>query len=207
MGRVRYLIFYLLTGLVASLCHVAMNLHGPGSMIPCLGASGAISGVMGAYLALCPSRRVHVLFVRVVTVVPGYMAVGLWFLFQLINGLGLLGGGSAEHGVAYSAHIGGFVAGVVLAKLFVIGRGYTPPPTPDPAGPSRIEPRQGDRRYPGARVPWTRLSLSRRLAGVLPPRPRGGSGRATPSLSRRLAGVLPPRPRLCGGEVAALRRG
>ena len=120
MGRVRYLIFYLLTGLIASLCHVAMNLHGPGSMIPCLGASGAISGVMGAYLALCPSRRVHVLFVRVVTVVPGYMAVGLWFLFQLINGLGLLGGGSAEHGVAYSAHIGGFVAGVVLAKLFVI---------------------------------------------------------------------------------------
>ena len=132
MGRVRYLIFYLLTGLIASLCHVVMNLHGPGSLIPSLGASGAISGVMGAYLALCPSRRVHVLFVRVVTVVPGYMAVGLWFLFQLINGLGLLGGGSAEHGVAYAAHIGGFVAGVVLAKLFVLGRSYTPPPTPDP---------------------------------------------------------------------------
>ncbi len=122
MGHVRYLIFYLLTGLVASLSHVAMNLHGPGSMIPSLGASGAISGVMGAYLALCPSRRVRVLLLRVVTDVPGYMAVGLWFLFQLVAGLGLLGGGSGETGVAYAAHIGGFVAGVILAKPFVIGR-------------------------------------------------------------------------------------
>ena len=69
-----------------------------------------------------------------VTEVPGYMAVGLWFLFQLISGLGLLGGGTTEHGVAYAAHIGGFVAGVILAKLFVLGRGYTPPPTPDPRG-------------------------------------------------------------------------
>jgi membrane associated rhomboid family serine protease len=130
MGRIRYLVFYLLTGLIASLCHVAMNLHGPGSMIPSLGASGAISGVMGAYLALCPSRRVRVLLVRVVTEVPGYMAVGLWFLFQLVSGMGLLGGGSMQHGVAYAAHIGGFVAGVVLAKLFVLGRGDSPPATP-----------------------------------------------------------------------------
>ncbi len=123
MGHVRYLIFYLVTGLVASLSHVAMNLHGPGSMIPSLGASGAISGVMGAYLAFFPSRRVRVLMMRVVADVPGYMAVGLWFLFQLVAGLGLLGGGSAETGVAYAAHIGGFVAGVILAKPFVLGRG------------------------------------------------------------------------------------
>ena len=122
MGHVRYVIFYLVTGFVASLSHVLMNLHGPGSLIPSLGASGAISGVMGAYLALCPSRRVRVLMLRVVTEVPGYMAVGLWFLFQLISGLGLLGGGTMEHGVAYAAHIGGFVTGVILAKLFVLGR-------------------------------------------------------------------------------------
>jgi membrane associated rhomboid family serine protease len=121
MGHARYLIFYLLTGLIASLSHVAMNLHGPGSEIPSLGASGAISGVMGAYLALCPSRQVRVLLLRVITVVPGYMAVGLWFLFQLVAGLGIFGGG-AEHGVAYAAHIGGFVAGVILAKPFVMGR-------------------------------------------------------------------------------------
>ena len=122
MGHARYLAFYLLTGIIASLSHVALNLHGPSSLIPSLGASGAISGVMGAYLALCPSRRVQVLMLRMVTVIPGYMAVGLWFLFQLISGLGLLGGGSQESGVAYAAHIGGFVAGVVLAKPFVLGR-------------------------------------------------------------------------------------
>jgi membrane associated rhomboid family serine protease len=122
MGHVRYLIFYLLTGLIASLSHVMMNLHGPGSLIPSLGASGAISGVMGAYLALCPSRQVRVIMLRVMTVIPGYMAVGLWFLFQLVSGLGLLGGGSENEGVAYAAHIGGFVAGVVLAQPFTWGR-------------------------------------------------------------------------------------
>jgi membrane associated rhomboid family serine protease len=77
---------------------------------------------MGAYLVLCPSRQVRVIMMRVVTVVPGFVAVGLWFLFQLISGLGLLGGGSQEGGVAYAAHIGGFLAGVALAKPFAIGR-------------------------------------------------------------------------------------
>lgn len=121
MGHVRYLIFYLLTGIIASLSHVMMNLHGPSSLVPSLGASGAISGVMGAYLALCPSRQVRVIMLRVVTIIPGYMAVGLWFLFQLVSGLGLLGGGSEGDGVAYAAHIGGFAAGVVLAHLFAFG--------------------------------------------------------------------------------------
>jgi membrane associated rhomboid family serine protease len=122
MGHPRYLSFYLLTGLAASMSHVRMNLYGPGSMIPSLGASGAISGVMGAYLALCPNRRVRVVLLRIVTVIPGYMAVGLWFLFQLIRGIGSPGGGSQESGVADAAHIGGFVEGVFLAKPFVIGR-------------------------------------------------------------------------------------
>jgi membrane associated rhomboid family serine protease len=132
MGRIRYTIFYLLTGLIASLSHVLMNLRGDGSLVPSLGASGAISGVMGAYLALCPGRQVRVLLMRMVTVVPAYMAVGLWFLFQLISGLGWLGG--SEGGVAYAAHIGGFVAGVILAKVFVIGRPrFDPPATIPPA--------------------------------------------------------------------------
>jgi membrane associated rhomboid family serine protease len=125
MGHGRYLAFYLLTGIIASLSHVVMNLNGPSSLIPSLGASGAISGVMGAYLALCPSRRVQVLMLRVVTEIPGYMAVGLWFLFQLVSGMGLLGGGSEGDGVAYAAHVGGFVAGVLLARPFLFGREQT----------------------------------------------------------------------------------
>ncbi|GAG34523.1 unnamed protein product, partial [marine sediment metagenome] len=116
LGRVRYLLFYLLCGIVASLAHVLPNMTGPSAMIPSLGASGAISGVMGAYLLLHPRRRVTVLLVRVVTQVPGFVAVGLWFLFQIISSLGALGG--AGGGVAYGAHIGGFIAGVVLAKPF-----------------------------------------------------------------------------------------
>jgi membrane associated rhomboid family serine protease len=120
MGHPRYAAFYLLTGIVASLCHVFMNMRGEASLVPSLGASGAISGVMGAYLVLNPKRRVQVLLLRVVTVVPGYVAVGLWFLFQLVSGLGILGG-AQEGGVAYAAHVGGFLAGVALAKPFRLG--------------------------------------------------------------------------------------
>ena len=121
MGHPRYAAFYLLCGIIASLSHVFMNMNGPNSMVPSLGASGAISGVMGAYLVLYPTRRVQVIMMRVMTVIPGYVAVGLWFLFQLISGLGLLGG-EAEGGVAYAAHIGGFIAGAALAIPFTIAR-------------------------------------------------------------------------------------
>jgi membrane associated rhomboid family serine protease len=121
LGRPRYLIFYLLCGVLASLAHVMI---GPSSKIPSLGASGAISGVMGAYLVLHPHRRVMVFMMRVVTQVPGWVAVGLWFVFQVVSGLGMLGG--AQTGVAYGAHIGGFVAGAALAKLFMIGRTIAP---------------------------------------------------------------------------------
>jgi membrane associated rhomboid family serine protease len=91
-----------------------------------LGASGAISGVLGGYLVLHPKRRVTVILFRFLTDVPAYVAVGIWFAFQLISGLGMLGGGSQQGGVAYAAHIGGFVAGVALVKLFTIGRGSPP---------------------------------------------------------------------------------
>jgi membrane associated rhomboid family serine protease len=121
LGHGRYLAFYLLTGLVASLSHVFVSIGGESAMIPSLGASGAISGVLGAYLVMHPHRRVNVILFRVITVVPGYVAVGIWFAFQLISGLGMLGGGSQAGGVAYAAHIGGFIAGAVLIKPLTIG--------------------------------------------------------------------------------------
>lgn len=119
MGRLRYFFFYMACGLLAALCHVLLNRSGPSAYIPCLGASGAISGVMGAYLVLHPGRRVTVLLFRIITQVPGYVAVGMWFLFQVISSLGVLGGG--DSGVAYGAHIGGFIFGAILAHPFLIG--------------------------------------------------------------------------------------
>ncbi|MGQ0603851.1 MAG: rhomboid family intramembrane serine protease [Anaerolineales bacterium] len=120
LGHVRYTIFYLTTGLLASLAHVASTfLLGQDPLVPSLGASGAISGVMGGYLLLFPQRRVTVFLLRFLTQVPAIVAVGLWFVFQLISGLGLLGGG--DDGVAYAAHIGGFIAGLVLVKFFALG--------------------------------------------------------------------------------------
>jgi membrane associated rhomboid family serine protease len=122
LGHLRFIAFYLLTGIIASLCHVLMNMGGARALIPSLGASGAISGVLGAYLLMHPHRRVHVLLFHFITVVPGFVAVGIWFLFQLVSGMGLLGTGSQESGVAYAAHIGGFIAGLVLIKPFAMGR-------------------------------------------------------------------------------------
>jgi membrane associated rhomboid family serine protease len=116
LGRIRYLLFYLICGILASLAHVLLNTSGPSSLIPSLGASGAISGVMGGYLVLHPHRRVTVLLFQFVTDVPGIVAVGLWFVFQIISGLGVLGGD--QGGVAYAAHIGGFIAGASLVKPF-----------------------------------------------------------------------------------------
>jgi len=129
LGHLRYLIFYLLTGVLASLAHVLTTVmfavDKSSLLVPSLGASGAISGVLGGYIVLHPKRRVTVILFRFLTDVPAYVAVGIWFAFQLISGLGVLGGGSQQGGVAYAAHIGGFVAGVALVKLFTIGRGPT----------------------------------------------------------------------------------
>jgi len=126
LGHLRYLIFYLLTGVIASLAHVAITAmfatDANSLLIPSLGASGAISGVLGGYLVLYPHRRVTVFLFRFLTEVPAYVAIGIWFAFQLISGLGILGGGSQQGGVAYAAHVGGFVAGLVLVKVFALGR-------------------------------------------------------------------------------------
>ena len=135
LGHGRYLLFYLVCGLFASLAHVftTIVLYGSGSeqaMMPSLGASGAISGVLGGYLMLHPHRRVMVIMFRAVTQVPAFVAIGLWFLFQLVSGLGVFGGGTQAGGVAYGAHIGGFIAGLILVRLFAIGRDSIKHPSP-----------------------------------------------------------------------------
>jgi membrane associated rhomboid family serine protease len=132
LGHLRYLIFYLLCGVIASLAHVFSTVMfsngGSGLLVPSLGASGAISGVLGGYILLYPRNRVRVIILRIFTTVPAYVALGLWFAFQLVSGIGMLGPGSQEGGVAYAAHIGGFVAGLALVKVFAIGRGADAPP-------------------------------------------------------------------------------
>ncbi len=122
LGHVKYLIFYLLCGVIASLAHVfttgVFATSESAMLVPSLGASGAISGVLGGYILLHPKRRVTVILFRFLTDVPAYVAIGIWFAFQLISGLGILGGGNQEGGVAYAAHVGGFLAGLVLIKFF-----------------------------------------------------------------------------------------
>lgn len=120
LGKLKYLVFYLLCGIFASLAHVILNTSGAGALTPSLGASGAISGVMGAYLVLYPHRRVTVIMMRVITEVPAYFAVGIWFVFQIISGIGLLG--DMDSGVAYGAHIGGFAVGAMIIKPMMLGR-------------------------------------------------------------------------------------
>ncbi len=123
IGHFRYLIFYLICGILASLAHVYSTLLMNGDLlIPTLGASGAISGVLGAYLLLYPKKRVSVIMFYFLTDLPAIAVIGFWFLFQIISGLGLLGGGAQGGGVAYGAHVGGFIAGMILIKFFAIGR-------------------------------------------------------------------------------------
>ena len=135
IGHFRYLIFYLVCGVLAGLAHVLVTALLAGGdeaslLVPSLGASGAISGVLGAYILLFPTKRVIVLLGFFAMPMPAFMAIGLWFVLQLINGLGVLGSGSQKGGVAYAAHIGGFIAGLVLIKIFEIGRRR-----PDPSYP------------------------------------------------------------------------
>jgi membrane associated rhomboid family serine protease len=119
IGHARYLVFYLICGIIASLAHVF--LAGSDSIIPSLGASGAISGVLGGYMLLFPSRRVRVIMGRGVGEVPAFVALGIWIVFQVISQMGVMGGEQGGGGVAYAAHIGGFIAGLALIKLFDIG--------------------------------------------------------------------------------------
>ena len=121
LGHLRYIFFYVICGIIASLAHVGVSYALNRDLnIPSLGASGAISGVLGGYLLLFPHRQVTVILFRFLTQVPAYVAIGIWFLFQIINSLGMLGG-SGGGGVAYGAHIGGFIAGLGLVKIFAVG--------------------------------------------------------------------------------------
>ncbi len=121
MGRVRFLLFYLVCGVVAGLAHVLVQ---PASPVPTVGASGAISGVLGAYLVLYPQVRVRMLFIFVIffKVIPirAWMVLIWWFALQVLSGLPELTSMRPEvsSGVAFWAHVGGFVAGLVLVKLF-----------------------------------------------------------------------------------------
>jgi len=131
VGHVKYLIFYLVCGVLASLSHVfATSVFASDEqslLVPSLGASGAISGVLGGYILLYPKRRVTVILFRFLTQVPAYVAIGIWFAFQLISGLGMLGSGSQGGGVAYAAHVGGFLAGLILIKFFDPGKKNSAP--------------------------------------------------------------------------------
>jgi membrane associated rhomboid family serine protease len=122
LGHGRYLLFYLLVGLLASLAHVFTPPCSSATICkyPAWAPPGRLPGCWAATSCCSPRRRVTVILVRIVTQVRAIFAVGLWFLLQLVGGLGVLGGGS--DGVAYAAHIGGFIAGLALIKLFDAGR-------------------------------------------------------------------------------------
>jgi membrane associated rhomboid family serine protease len=113
-GHLKFIIFYLLCGLAATFAQLAFSV---GSHVPNLGASGAIAGVLGAYILLFPQGSVKVLQGTRVIPVPALIVIGLWFVLQLFSGIGTLAS-AAQGGVAYMAHIGGFVAGLVLTFLF-----------------------------------------------------------------------------------------
>jgi membrane associated rhomboid family serine protease len=128
MGPFRFVIFYLLSGLAGNFAHIFFN---QSSLAPSLGASGAIAGVLGGYLVLRPRGRVrNVIWLGIILipfVLPAWIVIGYWFALQALNGFLTLGanfrsGGAAGDGVAYWAHIGGFLAGVILIRFFTMGR-------------------------------------------------------------------------------------
>ncbi|HOZ86073.1 MAG TPA: rhomboid family intramembrane serine protease [Niabella sp.] len=121
MGHSRYLIFYLLCGILATLCHVFLSGYTEtGLLVPSLGASGAISGIMGGYIILFPKNRVRVFAFFNVFYVNALLALGIWIAMQIVSGLGALGHEGA--GVTYAAHVGGFLAGMILVKTFAAGK-------------------------------------------------------------------------------------
>ncbi len=120
-GHIKFTIFYLLCGLAATFAQLAFSL---GSNVPNLGASGAIAGVLGAYILMFPQQQVKVLIGRIVTPVSALIVIGGWIVLQFFSGIGSIANTADTGGVAYMAHIGGFIAGFVLTFLF---RGNTAP--------------------------------------------------------------------------------
>lgn len=116
LGHIRFAIFYIVCGFAAAFAQIFMDGN---SIIPMLGASGAISGVLGGYLLLFPQRQVRAIIFNFLTTVPAFVALGIWIVFQIIQGYF---SNPEQGGVAYAAHIGGFIAGLALVKIFAIGR-------------------------------------------------------------------------------------
>src|SRR4030043_2425598 len=114
-GHIKFIIFYLLCGLVATFAQLAFSL---GSNVPNLGASGAIAGVLGAYILLFPKGKVKVLQGQQVVQVPALIVIGMWIVLQFFSGIGSIANTAQTGGVAYMAHMGGFLAGVGLTSLF-----------------------------------------------------------------------------------------
>jgi len=110
-GHVKFLVFYLVCGIAATFSQLAFSAD---SAVPNLGASGAVAGVLGAYLLLYPRGQVRVMMGRGVVPAPALVVIGLWFALQLFSGIGSVAGPGQEGGVAYMAHVGGFVAGFLL---------------------------------------------------------------------------------------------
>ena len=113
-GHIKFVIFYLLCGIAATLAQLVFS---AGSNVPNLGASGAIAGVLGAYIVLFPRGQVKVLMGRGVIPMPALVVIGLWIVLQFVSGIGSVTQSAETGGVAYMAHIGGFLAGVVLAFI------------------------------------------------------------------------------------------
>ncbi|HQR08064.1 MAG TPA: rhomboid family intramembrane serine protease [Gemmatales bacterium] len=122
LGMFRFLAFYLVAGICASLVHILFNQSFPGSIIPTLGASGAISGVLAGYVMLFPHKMIGVIIFFFAVELPAWVFIGIWFGFQVINGLGTFG--DQVSGIAYSAHIGGFLVGLALIVPFSTGREF-----------------------------------------------------------------------------------
>jgi membrane associated rhomboid family serine protease len=122
MGHLRFLLFYLICGVAAALAHIVFNAR---SNVPTVGASGAISGILGGYMLMFPRNRVRVLTRGGVAHVPAFVMLGLWILIQLVSSVGDIARTEQTEGggVAFLAHVGGFVAGLILVKLFAAGRG------------------------------------------------------------------------------------
>jgi membrane associated rhomboid family serine protease len=118
MGSLRFVTFYLICGLVAAATHIAFNASSP---VPTVGASGAISGVMGAYLVLYPRARVRTFWIFFIWRLPAWLVLIQWFLTQALTGIEQVNqiNRNAANGVAVWAHVGGFICGAVLAKFFV----------------------------------------------------------------------------------------
>jgi membrane associated rhomboid family serine protease len=114
-GHLKFILFYLLCGLAATFAQMAVS---TGSTVPNLGASGAIAGVLGAYIMLFPKGKVNVLMGRGIIPMPALVVIGLWIVLQFFSGIGSIANTTDTVGVAYMAHIGGFLAGLVLTFLF-----------------------------------------------------------------------------------------